>query len=52
MVGDAEGVVVVPPTLMEKAIDLCQERADIDEKTLAALRKGDEMGPTIVRLRK
>ncbi|KAJ4178883.1 hypothetical protein NW767_014754, partial [Fusarium falciforme] len=51
LVGDAEGVVVVPPNLIEKAIDLCQKRADIDEKTLVALRKGDEMGPTIARLR-
>ncbi|RGP63189.1 mitochondrial dna replication [Fusarium sporotrichioides] len=52
LVGDREGVVVVPPNLMESVIGLCQERFDIDEKTFAALRNGDEMGPTLARLRK
>ncbi|KAI8711084.1 hypothetical protein NCS52_01483800 [Fusarium sp. LHS14.1] len=52
LVGDREGVVVIPPKLMESVIGLCQERFDIDQKTFAALRDGDEMGPTIARLRK
>ncbi|KAM0418746.1 hypothetical protein ACHAPT_012344 [Fusarium lateritium] len=52
LVGDREGVVVVPRKLMEGVIGLCQERFDIDEKTLAALRNGDEMRTTIARLRK
>jgi hypothetical protein len=45
-------VVVVPPSLIEQVLDLCQERAKIDERTLAALQRGDEMGPTIKRFRK
>ncbi|KAJ5683884.1 ribonuclease E inhibitor RraA/Dimethylmenaquinone methyltransferase [Penicillium maclennaniae] len=52
LVGDENGVVVVPPTLMEQVVELCQERFDIDEKTMEALRAGEAMGPTIKRLRK
>lgn len=52
MVGDENGVVVVPPSLMEQVVELCQERFEIDEKTFAALRAGEPMGPTILRLRK
>ena len=52
MVGDENGVVVVPPSLVEQVVDLCQERFEIDEKTFAALRSGEPMGPTIKRLRK
>ncbi|OAP56876.1 hypothetical protein AYL99_08988 [Fonsecaea erecta] len=52
LAGDADGVVVVPPSLIDQVVALCQERAEIDEKTFAALRAGEEMGPTIKRLRK
>lgn len=52
LVGDMDGVVVVPPALMDKVISLCEERAEIDEKTFAALRAGGEMGETLARLRK
>ncbi|KIW75693.1 hypothetical protein Z517_10435 [Fonsecaea pedrosoi CBS 271.37] len=52
LAGDVDGVVVVPPSLVEQVVALCQERAEIDEKTFAALRAGKEMGPTIKRLRK
>lgn len=52
MVGDENGVVTVPPSLMEQVVGLCQERLEIDEKTFAALRAGEPMGPTIKRLRK
>jgi hypothetical protein len=37
---------------MEQVVELCQERFEIDEKTFAALRAGEPMGPTILRLRK
>ncbi|KAJ5088022.1 PrpF protein [Penicillium angulare] len=40
MVGDENGVVVVPSSLMEQVVELCQERYEIDEKTFAALRAG------------
>lgn len=52
LVGDENGVVVVPPSLLEQAVELCKERFEIDEKTMTALRAGDAMGPTIQRLRK
>ena len=52
LVGDRDGVVVVPPALLEKVIELCQSRAEIDEKTFEALRNGEEMGATLARLRK
>ncbi|KIW26958.1 hypothetical protein, variant [Cladophialophora immunda] len=52
LAGDSDGVVVVPPSLVDQVVALCQERAEIDEKTFAALRAGEEMGPTIKRLRK
>lgn len=52
VMGDADGVVVVPVEQVEKCIELCQERADIDEKTMEALKTGEEIGPTIKRLRK
>lgn len=52
LVGDENGVVVVPPSLMEQVVELCQERFEIDIKTFAALRTGEAMGPTILRLRK
>ena len=52
LVGDADGTVVVPPSLMDQVLTLCQERAEIDQQTFRALRAGDAMGPTIKRLRK
>jgi regulator of RNase E activity RraA len=52
LVGDENGVVVVPSSLLEQVVELCQERFEIDEKTMQALRAGEPMGPTIQRLRK
>ncbi|KAJ5584523.1 uncharacterized protein N7459_004323 [Penicillium hispanicum] len=52
LVGDENGVVVVPPPLIQQVVELCQERFEIDEKTMTALRAGEPMGPTIQRLRK
>ncbi|KAI1634717.1 ribonuclease E inhibitor RraA/Dimethylmenaquinone methyltransferase [Biscogniauxia mediterranea] len=52
LVGDADGVVVVPPALIESVVDICQKRAEIDELTVEALKRGEEMGPTLKRLRK
>ncbi|KAL4745952.1 ribonuclease E inhibitor RraA/Dimethylmenaquinone methyltransferase [Aspergillus terricola var. indicus] len=51
-IGFPDGVVVVPPTLMEKVVELCRERWEVDLKTMEALRKGQLMGPTMKRLRK
>ncbi|OBT73692.1 hypothetical protein VF21_06216 [Pseudogymnoascus sp. 05NY08] len=52
ILADADGVVVIPPTLVEQCLKLCEERWDIDEKTRKFLENGDEMGPTINKLRK
>ncbi|PVH83645.1 RraA-like protein [Cadophora sp. DSE1049] len=52
IMGDEDGVVVVPPGLVEQCLKLCEERWEIDEKTKEALERGEEMGPTIQRLRK
>ncbi|KAL3456166.1 RraA-like protein [Aspergillus heterothallicus] len=52
LVGDEDGVVVVPPSLVEQVVELCRERWDIDQKTFEALHAGEEMGAAIRRLRK
>jgi regulator of RNase E activity RraA len=50
-VGDADGVVAVPPSLIERVVALCQERAEVDEKMFAELRKGTAMGHLIQTIR-
>ncbi|KAI0387232.1 ribonuclease E inhibitor RraA/Dimethylmenaquinone methyltransferase [Hypomontagnella monticulosa] len=52
LIGDADGVVVVPPSLMEAVVEMCEERAEIDRKTMEALQGGAEMGPTLKKFRK
>ncbi|KAJ0364223.1 hypothetical protein COL26b_012609 [Colletotrichum chrysophilum] len=52
LIGDADGVVVTPPSLVEKVVALCQERAEVDEKMFVELRKGASMGDLIKTVRK
>jgi regulator of RNase E activity RraA len=52
IMGDADGVVAIPPEVAEECVKLCQSRWEIDEKTREALENGDMIGPTIQRLRK
>ncbi|KAF9876832.1 DlpA domain-containing protein [Colletotrichum karsti] len=52
LIGDADGVVVTPPSLVEKVVALCQERAEVDEKMFVELRKGAAMGDLIKNVRK
>lgn len=52
ILADADGIVVIPPTLVEQCLKLCEERWEIDEKTRECLENGDEMGSTIAKLRK
>lgn len=52
IMGDADGVVVIPISLVQQCLELCKERFDIDEKTRKCLEDGEEMGPTIKKLRK
>ena len=47
IVGDADGVVAIPTSAISKCIELCEERWEIDQKTLKCLENGDEMGLTI-----
>ena len=52
ILADLDGVVVLPVEHAEKCLELCEERFKIDEQTMAALKSGEPMGPTIARLRK
>jgi regulator of RNase E activity RraA len=52
LIGDQDGVVVVPPSLVEQVVAICTERKKIDARTLEALEAGEEMGPALKRLRK
>lgn len=52
LVGDGDGVVVVPPSLVEQVARLCQERKETDAKTVKDLQAGAQMGPTIKLHRK
>ncbi|KAJ6028861.1 hypothetical protein N7540_004437 [Penicillium herquei] len=52
ILGDCDGVVAISPDTVEECLRLCQERYEIDEKTRECLENGDEMGPTIKKLRK
>ncbi|KAK6811158.1 hypothetical protein RU639_012997 [Aspergillus parasiticus] len=52
LLGDVDGMVAVPADKVEDCVRLCQERYEIDEETRLCLERGEEMGPTIKRLRK
>lgn len=52
IVADIDGVVVIPHNKVDECLELCEERAKIDELTVQALENGEEMGATLARLRK
>ncbi|TDZ10336.1 4-hydroxy-4-methyl-2-oxoglutarate aldolase [Colletotrichum sidae] len=52
LIGDADGVVVTPPSLVERVVVLCQERAEADDKMFAELRKGASMGDLVKNVRR
>ncbi|KAH0383005.1 RraA-like protein [Aureobasidium sp. EXF-12298] len=52
ILADLDGVVVVPVEHAEKCLEICEKRFEIDEQTMAALKKGEPMGATLARLRK
>ena len=52
IMGDADGIVVVPEDKVEDCVHLCQGRYYIDEETRRCLENGEPMGPTIKKLRK
>jgi len=43
-VGDQDGVVVVPPSLVDLVAQLCQERKEMDNKVMEAIEYGELMG--------
>lgn len=51
IMGDADGVVVIPPHLVEECVKLCDSRWNIDEVTRQCIIDGEDIGPTIERLR-
>lgn len=52
IVADVDGVVVVPVECAERCLEICEQRFEVDEKTMAALKAGEPMGATLARLRK
>jgi regulator of RNase E activity RraA len=52
LAGDHDGVVVIPPSLVDKVVALYQERKEVDDKTMAALRGGMGMGEALKTFRK
>ena len=52
ILGDQDGVVAIPAGYVEECVRICQERFEIDEETKKCLDNGEEMGPTIKKLRK
>ncbi|KAK9450756.1 ribonuclease E inhibitor RraA/Dimethylmenaquinone methyltransferase [Limtongia smithiae] len=51
IVADADGVVVVPPSLVAQVVEFCVDRKRIDDLTFEALRNGEPIGEAIQRLR-
>ncbi|KAK9236140.1 ribonuclease E inhibitor RraA/Dimethylmenaquinone methyltransferase [Lipomyces kononenkoae] len=52
LMGDADGVVVVPASHVESVVELCRDRKAIDDLTFESLRNGEPIGNAISRLRK
>ena len=50
--GDQDGVVVVPPSLVDRVAQICQERKEIDDKVMEAIEQGELMGDAIKRFGK
>lgn len=51
IVGDADGVVAIPPSLAEECVRLCESRWNVDEATRRCIEEGEEIGPVIQKLR-
>jgi regulator of RNase E activity RraA len=52
ILGDADGVVAIPPAIVEQCLKLCEERWAVDEKIRECLLNGEPFGPAVARLRK
>ncbi|KAK9485387.1 ribonuclease E inhibitor RraA/Dimethylmenaquinone methyltransferase [Lipomyces starkeyi] len=51
IMGDADGVVVIPVTHVDAVVEFCTTRKKIDELTFEALWSGEPIGEAIKRLR-
>ncbi|KAJ4985542.1 ribonuclease e inhibitor rraa dimethylmenaquinone methyltransferase [Stagonosporopsis vannaccii] len=51
IMGDADGVVPIPLHLVEECVKLCDSRWNIDEATRQCIIDGEDIGPTITKLR-
>jgi len=47
IVGDQDGVVVVPPVLVDQVAQICAERKEADDKVMEALEHGETMEEAI-----
>jgi regulator of RNase E activity RraA len=52
IVGDHDGVVIVPPSLVEKVVEICADRKEVDAKTMEALKNGAGMAESLKKFRK
>lgn len=51
IVGDADGVVVIPCHLADECVKLCDSRWNVDEATRQCVLDGKDIGPVIQKLR-
>lgn len=49
---DQDGVVVVPPVLVDQVVEICRERKAIDDKMMESLKSGSGMGEAMAKFRK
>lgn len=52
IMGDVDGVVVIPPEVVSELMEACEVQWQIDEETRSCLERGGLIGLTIKRLRK
>ena len=51
IVGDKDGVVCVPPTMVEMVVELCKKRKEQDERVLEAVMRGATMEESMRKFR-
>lgn len=52
MVGDEDGVVAVQQQLVDKVVQICQERKEMDENIMNALQNGASMADAMAKFRR
>ncbi|KAF1984791.1 RraA-like protein [Aulographum hederae CBS 113979] len=51
LVGDEDGVVVCPPSLVDQVVEICCKRKDVDDRMMRALEEGWNMGEAMKKFR-